>query len=75
MTDDQLREEGAEEEIEDLEAPAAAQSEVAGGRVIKCHLPTKANCQNPTCTGVTYCKGTRQQCVPGTCDVSLVMVQ
>jgi hypothetical protein len=49
MTDD------AEEAIEDLEAPAAAQAEVAGGQVI-CAKPTcnppsniRGYCQLPTC--------------------------
>jgi hypothetical protein len=51
MTDPHDSEEGAEEAIEDLEPPAEAQSDVAGGDVvIKC---TGANsalaCMEPTC--------------------------
>lgn len=64
MTDEERRQEGAEEEIEDLEAPAAAQSEVAGGigigpcaptnrcapvnTVVNCRAPTQV-CGIPTC--------------------------
>ena len=62
MTDDERKQEGAEEPIEDLEAPAAEQGEVAGGvvcaptnrcapvhTVVKsCHPPTQF-CQEPTC--------------------------
>ena len=32
MTDDERKQEGAEEEIEDLESPAETQSDVVGGR-------------------------------------------
>jgi hypothetical protein len=67
MTDEQRSEEGAEEAIEDLEAPAAAQSDVAGGRIVggcpevgTCFSPSKI-CQKPS-TGdlcqVPSCKAT-----------------
>lgn len=36
MTDEERKREGAEEEIEDLEAPASAQEDVAGGGMA-CH--------------------------------------
>jgi hypothetical protein len=55
MTDDERREEGAEEAIEDLEAPAEAQADVAGGGR-KCIPPTcitdsgvLTDCKLPTC--------------------------
>jgi hypothetical protein len=62
MTDEERREEGAEEGIEDLEAPGAAQEEVVGGLT---------RCQQPTCVGNTdvstfcrqpTCKATKQDC-------------
>lgn len=80
MTDDERMarsEEGAEEAIEDLEAPATAQEDVAGGLCpsnTACHLPTQA-CSNPTCTSQTYCKGTAQGCAKPTCQVTAVWVQ
>jgi hypothetical protein len=43
MTDEQHHEEGADEAIEDLEAPAAAQSDIAGG----------AHCLPPSCARST----------------------
>ncbi len=65
MTDEERSQEGAEEEIEDLEAPATAQREVAGGlppcaptnacrpvnTVVSCkpYSPTQA-CLSPTCS-------------------------
>jgi hypothetical protein len=65
--------EGGEEAIEDLEAPASAQRDVAGG--IACHLPTRA-CSNPTCTAATYCRpGTAQGCEKPSCQVTSVFVQ
>ncbi len=74
MTDEERQDEGAEEAIEDLEAPAAAQDDVAGG-VIACNLPTKG-CSNPTCTSQTWCKpGTHQGCDMPTCGASIVHVQ
>lgn len=46
MTDDPRKEEAAEESIEDLEAPAAAQADVAGGEI--CAEPTEF-CAQPSC--------------------------
>jgi hypothetical protein len=72
MTDDEPKQEGAEEPVEDLEAPAAVWADVAGG--IACRLPTVA-CSNPTCTGQTYCKpGTVQGCERPTCNVTVAHV-
>ena len=51
MTFDQSDEEGAEEAIEDLEAPADAQSDVGGGQGQGCGKPS-LECLAPTC-GVT----------------------
>jgi hypothetical protein len=52
MTEEERRTEGTEESIEDLEAPAAAQDEVAGGAT---------KCVYPTCAGdsgvSTFCRG------------------
>ncbi len=55
MTEEERSAEGVEEAIEDLEAPADAQENVAGG-VIKCVPPTCAGdsdistfCRTPTC--------------------------
>ncbi len=51
MTDEERKHEGAEEAIEDLEAPAEVQADVAGGR---------DRCATPTCVGNTqvdvYCR-------------------
>jgi hypothetical protein len=72
MTDDERKQEGAEEEIEDLEA-AAEWADVAGG-IIQCHLPT-VRCSNPTCTSQTYCKaGTLQGCQAPSCHMTTVEV-
>ncbi len=65
MTEEELREEGAEEAIEDLEAPAAAQEDVAGGRALcgpkSCGHPSLV-CQSPTCTRtVTNCSQLSQR--------------
>jgi hypothetical protein len=46
LTDEERNKEGAEEKIEDLEAPAAAQDEVAGGACID---HTYHWCMEPTC--------------------------
>jgi hypothetical protein len=46
MTDQEKNQEGAEESIEDLEAPAEAQGDVAGG---KCAATMQ--CIRPTCIG------------------------
>lgn len=45
MTDEKRKDEGHEEQIEDLEAPAEAQDDVAGGL---CASPTNI-CVQPTC--------------------------
>lgn len=79
MTDEESRE-GDEEEIEDLEAPAAAQGDVVGfqhcPKNTECHLPTAACSPAPTCTEVTYCRpGTKQGCADPTCQVTAVWVQ
>ena len=47
MTEREREEEGAEEAIEDLEAPAGAQEDVAGG--IPCPGKPSAVCAEPTC--------------------------
>jgi len=63
MTDEEREQELAEDTIEDLEAPAAAQGDVAGGRD-QCATPT---CVGPHsavkvyCRGIT-CKVTGQEC-------------
>jgi len=46
MTDEERKHEGAEEEIEDLEAPAAEQDEVVGGGCID---HTNHWCMGETC--------------------------
>ncbi|HEY1833681.1 MAG TPA: hypothetical protein VGG08_04530 [Solirubrobacteraceae bacterium] len=79
MTDEDNVEEGAEEAIEDLEAPAAAAGDVTGGLcpagTDACHLPT-TGCSNPTCTVQTFCKpGTVQGCTKPTCGLTVVLVQ
>jgi len=66
MTDEERSREGAEEEIEDLEAPAAAQGEVAGG--IGC-APTNA-CR-PVNT-VVHCQPPTQYCHEPTCAETMV---
>ena len=62
MTDEERNEEGVEENVEDLEALAETQGDVAGGvrtcrptnacapvqTVVACHLPTQL-CDPPTC--------------------------
>ncbi|HEY2600444.1 MAG TPA: hypothetical protein VGI67_02735 [Thermoleophilaceae bacterium] len=55
MTDEERKEEGTGESIEDLEAPADKQDDVAGG---KCPSNSML-CQRPTCwdTQVNMCKG------------------
>lgn len=53
MTDEERKDEGAEEGIEDLEAPADQQENVAGGDI--CAKPTTI-CTDPSCiTTVTKC--------------------
>jgi len=58
MTDEQKREEGAEEAIEDLEAPAEAQQDVAGG----------AKCTPVTCTYSVLCLGGTCKFTKTTCE-------
>jgi hypothetical protein len=54
MTNEELNEEGAEEPIEDLEAPAENQSDVAGGK--GCGSPSMV-CADPTCkTSAVLCR-------------------
>ena len=66
MTDEERKREAADEEIEDLEAPAAEQGDVIGGKVI-CAKPTNT-CAPGNTTGVeTYCglptcKATKSAC-------------
>jgi hypothetical protein len=78
MTDDHSADEGTEEALEDLEAPAEQAGDVAGGicphGTIACQLPTQG-CGTPSCTGQTWCRpGTVQDCVPGTCKTSEVYI-
>jgi hypothetical protein len=51
MTDDERKKEGAEEQVEDLEAPAETQEDVAGG----------AGCQGGSCGRPSL------RCAGGTC--------
>ncbi len=69
MTDEERKEEGAEEAIEDLEAPAAAQDDVAGG-LGPCK-PTNA-CKAVN-TLVHTCSTPTQLCVEPTCRTTSVM--
>jgi hypothetical protein len=64
MTDEQRREEGADEQIEDLDAPAESQEDVAGGKGRQCVVPT-LRCAVPTC------QDTKAMCMdaPATHDV------
>jgi hypothetical protein len=67
MTDEERRKEGAEEPIEDLEAPAESQDDVAGGAPCKglsCITPSM-RCALPTC------QDTKAQCMdaPATHDI------
>jgi hypothetical protein len=50
MTDGERSEEGAEETVEDLEAPASAQGDVAGGDFGGCPGKPSFVCAAPTCT-------------------------
>jgi hypothetical protein len=78
MTEEEHGQEGGEEAIEDLEAPAAQADSAVGAAKCPdntaCSLPTKA-CSNPTCTTQTYCKATAQGCAKPTCQVTAVWVQ
>ena len=68
MTDEERKEEGADEAIEDLEAPAAAQEDVAGG-LGPCK-PT--NRCAPVNTVVHTCQDPTQLCADPTCKVTTV---
>lgn len=71
MTDDERRAEGADETIEDLDAPAEALDDVAGG--IACKLPTGGQCPSPTCNQLTWClPGTGQNCSKPTCKQTAI---
>ena len=52
MTEEERKEEGAEELVEDLEAPAVGQGDVVGGRLVACGCDDNAS-KNDThgCTG------------------------
>lgn len=50
MTDEERSGEGAEETVEDLEAPAATQEDVAGGAGTNCPGKPSMVCAAPTCT-------------------------
>lgn len=69
MTDDERRHEGADEEIEDLEAPAEAQDDVAGG----VDVDLAAKC--PWKSTAKQCKpGTIYQCKGATCKETTIYV-
>jgi len=59
MTDEERNEEGSEEPIEDLEAPAAAQEDVAGGR---------GKCDTPSCNPTVLCLGGTCKLTKTTCE-------
>jgi hypothetical protein len=61
MTDQERQREGAEERIEDLEAPAEAQEDVAGGGMA-CH--PKPSCGRPSavCGDPWSCRATTADC-------------
>jgi hypothetical protein len=62
-------EEGAEETIEDLEAPAVSD-------FIVCNLPTTKRCKPPTCVTSTYCKpGTGIDCSKPTCSATIAWLR
>jgi hypothetical protein len=58
MTDEQKREEGAEEAIEDLDAPAAAQGDVVGGK----------KCEPVSCGYTVLCLGGTCKLTKTTCE-------
>jgi hypothetical protein len=64
MTDEERRREGAEEPIEDLEAPAAAQGDVVGGGMA-CH--PAGTCGRPS----VVCAPDQ----PGSCEVTQAFCQ
>jgi hypothetical protein len=67
MTDDERNEEGVEELVEDLEASATAQAEVAGG-IGKCG-PT--NACSPV-DSLVHCREPTQLCLAPTCLTTVV---
>ena len=74
MTPDEQRDEGAEEPIEDLQAPAEALQDVTGGG----HVCTKPTCHGNTdymgyCLGST-CHATDSVCV-GTGSKSIIVAE
>jgi len=64
MTDEEREREGAEERIEDLEAPAEAQEDVAGGGMA-CH--PAGTCGNPS----AVCNESHGSCVFTTAECRL----
>jgi hypothetical protein len=72
VTDDERKQEGAEEPIEDLEAPAAEQRDVAGGVGVPC-APT--NACHPVHTVVKGCLYPTQICGRPTCQATVVFEQ
>jgi hypothetical protein len=70
VTEDERRDEGSEEMVEDLEAPASAQKDVAGG---------KMGCIEPSCIAqasdritlcnLPTCKATKAACDADTHDI------
>jgi hypothetical protein len=71
MTEDERKEEGAEEAVEDLEAPAEAQDDVAGGRGC-----VGATCGKPSlrCEGGT-CVITDAMCAPKSATHDIVVLE
>ena len=70
VTEDERSSEGSEEVVEDLEAPAAAQDDVAGG-AMGCILPScisKASDRITLCEGPT-CADTKSNCELGTHNI------
>jgi hypothetical protein len=70
MTEEERKQEGADESIEDLEAPAAAIADVAGGVGTACSKPTCLNQSSVStfCQGIT-CGFTMSRCDLGTASV------
>lgn len=73
MTDDDHSEEGAEEAIEDLEAPASAQGAVAGG-VVASRCPEKGGVST-ICVGGTCTPPSAILCLPGTSTGKIVVYE
>lgn len=67
MTEEERREEGGEEQIEDLDAPAESQADVAGGAPTqgKCCISPSMRCAVPSCVD------TKARCMdaPATHDI------